>query len=235
LTLLGMTSPARFPTAVHHQLSPDAFADAQRVVFEQVKAFSVAPDFVVPGLTGVSPEVHGGTPDHSRLDCDYYDTAGLDLADDGVALRWEGQSGEWTAVLPAESITGQPIRCEASYPGTGDAVPGPVNRLLHLYLHERPLEYLARVVSRRLTRPLLSRSGLRLADVIDENVEATRDDGAQRRYRTISVEVRDLDGLGRKVIADVCARLASAGCDTVAPTAEPARAFGVSPHRVEPL
>jgi hypothetical protein len=221
--MLGMSSPAIFPPAVRHHLSPDAFADARRVVFEQVRVFSVGPDYVVPRLTGVSPEVRDGTPEHSRLDCEYYDTEGSDLTADGVALRWEAQPQEWTAVLPAKSVTGESIRCEASYAGTAGVVPDPVYRLLHLYLDGRGLGYAARVVSRRLTRPLTRRTGIRLAEVIDENVEATRSDGAQRQYRNISVEVRDLDGLGRKLIADVCDRLLRSGCNIEAPPAQLAR------------
>jgi hypothetical protein len=221
--MLGMSSAARFPPAIRHHLSPDAFADACRVVFEQVRVFSVGPGYVVPRLTGVSPEVRDGTPEHSRLDSEYYDTERLDLTADGVAVRWEGQPQEWTAVLPAESATGDPIRCEASYAGTAGVVPDPVYRLLHLYLDGRRLEHAARVVSRRLTRPLTSRTGIRLAEVIDETVEATRNNGEQRHYRNISVEVRDLDGLGRKLIADVCDRLLRSGCNIEAPPAQLAR------------
>jgi hypothetical protein len=64
--------------------------------------------------------------------------------------------------------------------------------------------------------------------VIDERAEATRVDGEQNRYRTVTVEVRDLDGLGRKVLTDVCAFLARSGCRTEAPVAELARAFGTT-------
>lgn len=223
-----MSSAARSPLTVRHHLAPNGFAGAQRVVFEQVKVFTAAADFDFPRLTGVSREVRDGTPEHTRIDTDYYDTADLDLAADGFGLRWDAQRQEWTAVLPAVSATGQPIRCEASYPGTADTVPDQVYRLLHLHLHKRPVEKAARVVSRRLTRPLISRTGIRLADVIDEQVEATRVGGAHNRYRTISVEVRDLDGLGRKVLTDVCALLTSSGCRTEAPVAELARAFGTA-------
>jgi len=225
-----MTSPARLPSAVRRHIRFDAFAEAHRVVFAQVRVFFADADFVVPSLARVSSEARDGTPEHCRADRDYYDTAEFDLAADGVALRWDGQGQEWTAVLPAASVTGRPIRCEAGYPGTGESVPDPVHRLLHPYLHRLSIEKVARVSSRRLTRPLIGLVGIRLADVIDDDVVATRVDGEQRTHRSICVEVRDLDGPGRKVLADVSTLLIHSGCRTEAPMAELARAFGAPPR-----
>ncbi len=222
--MAAMTSPVQVPPTVRRHRSFDAFAGAHRVVFEQVRVFVVDPEFTMPALAGVSAEVRCGGPEHSRKELDYYDTADLDLAANGLAVRWDAQEQDWTAVLPAESISGAPVRCEVGFPGTADVVPEAVERLLNLHLHRRPIEKVARVASRRTTRPLITRTGIRVADVIDERVVATAADGTKRTYRCIRVEVLDLDGVGRIVLADVCALLARSGCGTEAPPAELVRA-----------
>lgn len=222
-----MTRSVEVPSAVRHHRSFDAFAGAHRVVFEQVRVFPVDPDFAMPSLAGVSREVRAGASVPSHGEADYYDTDELALAADGLAVRWDLQKQEWTAVLPAVSVTGAPIRCEAGFPGSPDVVPDAVKRLLQLRLHQRPIEKVAQLDSRRVTTPLISRrTDIRLADVIDDNVVATRVDGDRTAYRCIRVEVLDLDGLGCALLEDVCETLTRAGCRTEAPVAELARAFG---------
>jgi hypothetical protein len=228
-TMTAMPSPVQVPSAVRRHRSFDAFAGAHRVVFEQVRAFYADPDFAMPSLGGASPEVREGTLEQSRVEADYYDTADLDLAAAGLAVRWHPHTQEWIALLPVVSVTGQPIRCAAGFPGTAGVVPDAIQRLLHLHLHRRPLERVAHVDSHRLTRPLISATGIRLADVVDEHVVATRVGGDRQAHRCVRVEVVDLDGLGRSVLSDVCALLTRSGCRIEAPAADLARAFGSTP------
>src|ERR1700760_3065356 len=98
----GMTN-ATSPSSSRPDLPDEPFAGADRVVFEQAEAFSAAPDFVMPPLRDVSPEVSSGIPEHTRVEAEYYDTADLALAAAGITLRHDHNAHEWTVVLPAAS------------------------------------------------------------------------------------------------------------------------------------
>jgi hypothetical protein len=223
-------SNATSPSSSRPDVPDEPFAGADRVVFEQAEAFSAAPDFVMPPLRDVSPEVSSGIPEHTRVETEYYDTIDLALASAGITLRHDLKADEWTVVLPTASGDDGPIRREAHYPGSPEAVPDEVRRLLQVRLRGQSVAPAARVVTRRVTTPLISRSGARIADVVDEHVFAFRRDGREAQFREVDVEISDLDGVGHRLLQDVNEVLLRAGCRLEPPAAEMVRAFGPAPR-----
>jgi hypothetical protein len=86
----------------------------------------------------------------------------------------------------------------------------------------------AQLSTQRVVTPLINRSGVRIADVIDERTVATPVTGTSDQFRVIDVQVRDLDGVGHKLIGELDTLLTGAGCSREPRITAYARAFGAS-------
>lgn len=210
----------------HHHLAHDPFDGARRVVLEQAETFSVPASFVVPPFAHLDPEVSSGAVEHALTASDYYDTAQLSLARAGITLRRGCDDDAWVVTMAGMSSAGESIRREIWYPGSGNAAPAELRRLLKPQLDAQPLAVVAQLSTRSSVTPLFNRSGVRIADVVDEHTVATRDTGASAQFRLIDVQVRDLNGVGHRVLAEVHRLLTAAGCTREPRIAAYARAFG---------
>ena len=227
-----MTAARTAPLALSgppRRLGADSFSGAHRVVFLQEKILSAPDDLVLPALDGV-----GGltalAPEHLGTDVTLFDTAEHALAERGVCVRREAPGPSWVIVSPALSWTGEPVRRELYCAAGPDPVPDTVLALLGRHLPAERLRPVAHMTGRRSTVPLLNRGGMRLADVVDERVRAVGDDGREQCYREVLIHVRDLDGIGHALLADIAAVLEAAGCRAEAPASELVRAFGAVPR-----
>lgn len=209
-----------------HHLPPDPFEGAHRVVLEQIETFTAPTSFVLPKFGQLDPEVSSGRVEHARSASDYYDTPELALARAGITVRRSCDGDVWVVTMAELSRAGESIRREVSYVGSEDSVPAEVRRLLRPQLHGAPLTTVAHLATRRAVTPLINRSGVRLADVVDEHTVATRDTGSSRQFRVIDVQVCDLDGVGQRVLTEVHRLLTDAGCTREPRIAAYARVFG---------
>ena len=224
-----MTTVDSHAQPVHQRHLPrDPFEGAHRVVLEQVETFRAPAHFVLPSLDQVDPEINSGPLEQARIARDCYDTDGLALARAGVTVQRDRDEDVWIVTMAEVSSVGESIRREVSYVGSRDAVPADLRRLLEPQLHGKSITRVAQLSTQRVVTPLINRSGVRIADVIDERTVATPVTGTSDQFRVIDVQVRDLDGVGHKLIGELDTLLTGAGCSREPRITAYARAFGAS-------
>lgn len=170
---------------------------------EVERKFDVDPDTPVPAWTDV-PGVASVSPGEPRhLDALYLDTAGLDLARAGVALRRRtgGPDEGWHIKGPL--VDGG--RTELVWPlGETDEVPAPVAAEVATWTTE-PLAPLARILNDRTAYALRDADGGVVAEFVDDhvrtvNLRAGEGETAEREWHEWEVE------LGPAAPADPAAR-----------------------------
>ncbi len=135
------------------------------------RKFDVAQATAVPDLRGVHGIAGLGAPTTFRLTAAYLDTAGLDLARRHITLRRREGGADAGWHLKVES--GRDERTEHRCPlGVSESVPEGLSDLIRGVVHDRPLELVARLHTRRTETPLLDRAGDVLALLCDDEVEA---------------------------------------------------------------
>lgn len=211
-----------------HHLPRDPFEGAQRVVLEQVETFRAPAHFVLPSFDHVDPEINSGPVERARITRDCYDTDGLALARAGITVQRDCDADVWIVTMAEVSSVGESIRREVSYVGSRDAVPADLRRLLEPQLHGKSIAAVAQLSTQRVVTPLINRSGVRIADVVDERTVTTPVAGSSGQFRVIDVQVRDLDGVGHKLIGELDTLLTGAGCSREPRIAAYARAFGAA-------
>lgn len=168
--------------------------------------------FVLPELAGCHAAVEAVSAEPTQaLVADYYDTADLALARDGITLRRRvgGPDAGWHLKLPlSPSTTGLLVREELHLPlDVSTGVPEELARLLTARLRDRPLHLVATLETTRQPRVLRDAEGGALAEVTLDLVSARR--GASTvELREIEVEDR---GGGQQVLRAVEAVLVAAG------------------------
>jgi hypothetical protein len=212
-----------------------SYPSGARVVVEQESIFSAPDGTPLPDLNDLAPGLTPGVREHDDIGSDFYDTSDLALAAAGITVRFDRAdvADQWAVLLPATDCNGQAVRREVRFSAGAHPVPGGVHRALPSGLRRRHLECVANVNRNRVVAPLVSRGGVRLAEVIDETVSIRQSSGASRSFREVRVEVADLSGVGHALLEATHARLLHAGFHPETPSSDLVLAFPSVPDQAQ--
>ena len=188
------------------------------------------PAFHLPDLTGVADGVTVTPPEAARLETVYYDTPDLRLARWGVSLRYRAGEG-WTLKLAATTEEGLLERDEITFQGGPKKPPAAAVALVRAYVRKSELVPVARLSTLRRRVQLIGADGIRVADVVDDEVSVRDGRRVAARFREIEVEVAGSNG-NAAILAPAIERLRAAGAGAPDPTPKHIRALG--PRAMEP-
>jgi len=187
-------------------------------MLEQEHKFEVESDFVLPNLAGVKGVTEVGEPIEQTLESTYFDTPDHRLAGAGVTVRRRtgGDDAGWHAKLPSAVEPGARHEIRVGLGRAVRTVPKRLRVTVSGLAGAQPLVPLATLTTRRTLRRLLDDEGVLLAEVADDEVEATAvvdpddEEGGRplSQWREIEVELVDVDA---DVVARVGRRLVKAG------------------------
>src|SRR5579864_7012437 len=166
----------------------------------------------------------------------YYDTPDLRLARWGVSLRHRAGEG-WTLKLPPKAPVGnEPTdllqRDELTFDGGAKKPPEEAVALVRAYVRKAELVPVARLSTLRRRVRLVDAAGMRLAEVVDDEVSVRDGRRVAARFREIEVEVAGEGADGDGVVTPLVMRLRGAGAGAPDPTPKHIRALG--PRAMEP-
>ncbi len=220
--------PAAAPKSAEDP-EPDASASASAEISVEREAKLVAPaglgmpnlDELVPGTRAVSRPVQ-------RLDATYYDTPDLRLARSGITVRHRGgESGPaWTVKLPEDGTSPDLVRREIRFDGPSGRVPLPAADLVLASTRTHDLAPVARLTTVRRPIEIRDGNGQLLAEVVDDTVSVSHDEGPVGRFREVEVELHTNGAKGRRLLDAALTRLVGAGCDAGSPMPKLVRALG---------
>src|SRR5690349_21503751 len=210
-------------------------------MLEREVKLGAGPAFHLPDLAGVIEGVAVGPSETIRLETVYFDTTDLRLARWGVSLRHRAGEG-WTLKLAA--APGKPSavleRDELTFEGGARRPPEAALEVVRAYVRKAELVPVARLSTVRRRVRLVDPTGVRVAEVVDDEVSVRDGRRVAARFREIEVEVpaasaQDAltpgDG-GDGVITPIVTRLRGAGAGAPDPTPKHIRALG--PRAIEP-
>ncbi|MEA2825656.1 MAG: hypothetical protein QOG43_95 [Actinomycetota bacterium] len=182
--------------------------------------------FTLPDLTGVVEGVTVRPLPERKLDAVYFDTTDLRLARWGASLRYRSGDGTgWTVKLADGDDGPALVRRELTFQGTASAVvPAEVAGLVRAYVRSARLIAAARLRTVRRGVELLDAEGLRLAEVVDDQVSVYEGRKLASRFREIEVELEADASTG--LLEAVVAALHRAGAGPVEPIPKVVRALG---------
>ena len=204
------------------------------MVEREVK-LGAGPAFHLPDLAGVIAGVAVGPSETVRLDTVYFDTPDLRLARWGVSLRHRAGEG-WTLKLASPPSTRtRPAavleRDELTFEGGARTPPAAALEVVRAYVRKGQLVPVARLSTVRRRVRLVDSAGVRVAEVVDDEVSVRDGRRVAARFREIEVEVPGEDGVDA-VITPLVTRLRGAGAGAPDPTPKHIRALG--PRAIEP-
>ncbi|HET9780969.1 MAG TPA: CYTH and CHAD domain-containing protein [Candidatus Dormibacteraeota bacterium] len=204
-------------------------------MLEREVKLGAGPAFHLPDLAGVIEGVAVGPSETVRLETVYFDTLDLRLARWGVSLRHRAGEG-WTLKLappaPAQSKPAAVLeRDELTYEGGARTPPAAALEVVRAYVRRAELVPVARLSTVRRRVRLVDATGVRVAEVVDDEVSVRDGRRVAARFREIEVEVPGEDGADA-VITPLVTRLRSAGAGAPDPTPKHIRALG--PRAIEP-
>jgi len=194
-------------------------------VLEVERKYDADEELVVPDL-GDLPGVTSVTePETAVLTATYVDTPDRRLLDGGITLRRRtgGDDAGWHLKLPAAEAPGH--RHELQLPlGRAGVVPRRFREVLATVAGDVELAQVATVVTHRTRRCLLDAQGRRLAELVDDHVEAVAAPGGEpARWRELEVEL----GVGETALLDRAERrLLAAGAHVSEHRSKLARVLG---------
>jgi CHAD domain-containing protein len=206
-------------------------------MLEREVKLGAGPAFHLPDLAGVIEGVAVGPSETIRLETVYFDTADLRLARWGVSLRHRAGEG-WTLKLaPPPSSTGRTVavleRDELTFEGGAKKPPDAALEVVRAYVRRSELVPVARLSTVRRRVRLVDPTGVRVAEVVDDEVSVRDGRRVAARFREIEVEVPGENGAPVEgVITPLVTRLRSAGAGAPDPTPKHIRALG--PRAIEP-
>ncbi|MEA2932794.1 MAG: hypothetical protein QOI56_1579 [Actinomycetota bacterium] len=182
--------------------------------------------FTLPDLTGVLDGVTVRPLPEQRLDAVYYDTPDLRLARWGASVRFRAGDGTgWTVKLADGDDGPALVRRELTFQGKPAAVvPAEVASLVRAFVRSAPLLPAARLRTRRQGVELFDAEGVRLAEVVDDEVSVYEGRRLASRFRELEVELEA--GASGAVLRAVIAALHEAGAGAVEPVPKVVRALG---------
>ena len=207
-------------------------------MLEREVKLGAGPAFHLPDLAGVIEGVAVGPSETVRLETIYYDTPDLRLARWGVSLRHRAGEG-WTLKLSSPpSAPGKPAalleRDELSFEGSARTPPAAALEVVRAYVRKEELVPVARLSTVRRRVRLVDATGVRVAEVVDDEVSVRDGRRVAARFREIEVEVPGTNGTDGVdgVITPLVMRLRVAGAGAPDPTPKHIRALG--PRALEP-
>jgi hypothetical protein len=212
----------------------------KRSQVEIERKYDVDENAVPPRLVGAGPVALESDPETVELIAVYFDTPGLELARNRIALRVRHGGGDagWTVKLPGDEGRTElswPLgESEGAEPGS-EHPPSEVVDAVREYAADAPLEPLARVTNLRTTVILQDAAGFAIAELCDDHVrsDSLRAQPArpELRWREWEVELLEAapDTRERRtaLLDDIEARLLEAGARVSASSSKLARALGV--------
>lgn len=203
-------------------------------MLEREVKLGAGPAFHLPDLAGVIEGVAAGPPETVRMETVYFDTPDLRLARWGVSLRHRAGEG-WTLKLASPApASGRPAlleRDELTFEGGARTPPVAALQVVRAYVRKADLVPVARLSTVRRRVRLVDASGVRVAEVVDDEVSVRDGRRVAARFREIEVEVPGTNGVDG-VINPLVTRLRGAGAGAPDPTPKHIRALG--PRAVEP-
>jgi CHAD domain-containing protein len=205
-------------------------------VIEREVKLGAGPAFHLPDLAGVLEGVAVGPAETVRLETVYYDTPDLRLARWGVSLRHRAGEG-WTLKLAAPpSAPGKPgpvlERDELTFEGGAKKPPQAALEVVRAYVRRSELVPVARLSTVRRRVRLVDATGVRVAEVVDDEVSVRDGRRVAARFREIEVEAGTQNGDTGGVLVPLVMRLRGAGAGAPDPTPKHIRALG--PRAIEP-
>jgi CHAD domain-containing protein len=182
--------------------------------------------FALPDLNGVLDGVTVRPLPERRLDAVYYDTPDLRLARWGASVRFRAGDGTgWTVKLADGDDGPALVRRELTFQGKpSPVVPPDVANLVRAYARSAPLLPAARLRTLRRGVELLDAEGLRLAEVVDDEVSVYDGRRLASRFRELEVELEP--DAGSSLLQAVVDALHRAGAGAVEPIPKVVRALG---------
>ncbi|OLB91628.1 MAG: hypothetical protein AUI15_22630 [Actinobacteria bacterium 13_2_20CM_2_66_6] len=207
-------------------------------MIEREVKLGAGPAFHLPDLAGVIDGVAVGPSETVRLETVYYDTPDLRLARWGVSLRHRAGEG-WTLKLATPpSAPGKPAavleRAELTFQGRSRKPPDAALEVVRAYVRKAELVPVARLSTVRHRIRLVDGNGVRVAEVVDDEVSVRDGRRVAARFREIEVEVAGQNGADSTdgIITPLVTRLRGAGAGAPDPTPKHIRALG--PRAIEP-
>ncbi|HKC20642.1 MAG TPA: CYTH and CHAD domain-containing protein [Candidatus Dormibacteraeota bacterium] len=208
-------------------------------LLEREVKLGAGPAFHLPDLAGVIEGVAVGPSETVRLDTVYFDTPDLRLARWGVSLRHRAGEG-WTLKLAPAGRAAVLERDELTFEGGAKTPPAAAIEVVRAYVRKAELVPVARLSTVRRRVRLVDGTGVRIAEVVDDEVSVRDGRRVAARFREIEVEVPGENGAGRaqgalpvdSVITPLVNRLRIAGAGAPDPTPKHIRALG--PRAIEP-
>jgi CHAD domain-containing protein len=183
--------------------------------------------FRLPDFEGVAEGVTVEALAPEQLDATYYDTADLRLARSGVTTRYRTASGVgvWTVKLPEGKEGPALVRRELNFDGPAGSVPSPVTDMVRALMRSRQLVPVARLRTKRSGVTLRDAEGLRVADIVDDEVSVYEGRRVATRFREVEVELLT-DGRAGDLLDTIVERLITAGCRDEPAVPKVVRALG---------
>jgi CHAD domain-containing protein len=210
--------------------SPLTFASTTPAVtsLEREAKLIAPPGLDLPDLNELVPASRAVPQPVLRLDATYYDTADLRLARSGITVRHRGgeEGPAWTVKLPEDASAANLVRRELRFDGPAGRVPSAAADLVLASTRTQPLRPVARLTTVRQPIELRDGTGQLLAEVVDDTVSVSHDEGPVGRFREVEVELQADGAKGRRLLDAAVTRLVGAGCDAEAPTPKLVRALG---------
>ena len=206
-----------------------------RMLEREVK-LGAGPAFHLPDLAGVVEGLAVGPPEAVRMETVYYDTEDLRLARWGVSLRYRAGEG-WTLKLPpkpdSNQAPGQLLeRDELTFEGGSKKPPEAAVAVVRAYVRKAELVPVARLSTIRRRVRLVDGAGVRVAEVVDDEVSVRDGRRVAARFREIEVEVPQQENGANGIVDTLVMRLRRAGAGAPDPTPKHIRALG--PRAMEP-
>src|SRR6202795_803180 len=206
-------------------------------MIEREVKLGAGPAFHLPDLSGVLDGVTVTPPEAVRLETVYYDTPDLRLARWGVSLRHRAGEG-WTLKLPPATAPGSSEsallqRDELVFQGGAKKPPQAAVDIVRAYVRKAELVPVARLSTLRRRVRLVDAAGVRVAEVVDDEVSVRDGRRVAARFREIEVEVMpQQNGAAGSISDPLVMRLRGAGAGAADPTPKHIRALG--PRAMEP-
>jgi CHAD domain-containing protein len=194
---------------------------------ERELKFTPSPSFRLPRFDGAMAGIEASAPETVRLQAAYFDTPDLRLARAGASLRYRNDGG-WTVKLPV-ARTSVLTRLELPVPGEIGDPPEQAVDLVRALVRAAPFALAARLNSVR-TRVVLQQHGVRVAEIVDDEVSVL--DGARLAARFREIEAEFTDDASDDLVHAVTRRLRGAGAGDPDPVPKIVRALG--PRALDP-
>ena len=200
---------------------------------EREVKLSPAPGFRVPDLNGIADGVTAEPAEPLQQQASYFDTPDLRLARAGASLRYRDDEG-WMVKLPVPRAREQGgdglVRDEHRFEGAPGSPPTAAVELVLGMLRTASVQIVSRIRTLRRRVELTGSDGIRLAEVVDDEVSVLDGRHVAARFRQIEVEWFD-ESAG--AVADaIVSTLRDAGAGDPDPIPKIGRALG--PRALDP-